>query len=123
MCHPQKITNHRGILQLVAWCVQSRGLVFTVHPIATLFVEPEYTTMKTFSPSPLKCVALMLSIGISLGLMDAISTGFASPQASSQSVVQLPMVTVHGKRLASENAVVAEVSPSASSSLPTGTKL
>jgi hypothetical protein len=122
MCHPQKITNYRGILQLVAWCVQFRGLVSTVHPIATMFVEPEYT-MKTFSPSAMKCVAMMLSIGISVSLMDAISTGFASQQASSQCVVQLPMVTVHGKRLASENTVVADVSPSAASSLPAGTKL
>jgi hypothetical protein len=122
MCHPQKITNYRGILQLVAWGVQFRGLVSTVHPVATMFVEPEYT-MKTFSPSAMKCVAMMLSIGISLSLMDAISTGFASQHASSQCVVQLPMVTVHGKRLASENNVAADVSANAASSLPTGTKL
>jgi hypothetical protein len=99
-----------------------RGLVFTVHPIATFFVEPEHT-MKTYSPRPLKFVALMLSIGISVSLMDAISAGFAAQQESSQCVVQLPMVTVHGKRLASENTMVADVSASASSSSPVGTKL
>jgi hypothetical protein len=33
------------------------------------------------------------------------------------------MVTVHGKRLASENTMVADVSAGASSSSPVGTKL
>jgi hypothetical protein len=65
----------------------------------------------------------MLSIGISVSLMDAISAGFASQQAPSQCVVQLPMVTVHGKRLASENTMLADVSVSASSSSPANTKL
>jgi hypothetical protein len=79
--------------------------------------------MKTFSPSPLKLAALLLSIGISVSLMDAISTGFASQQAASQCVVELPMVTVHGKRLPSENAVVADVNASTTSSMPASTKL
>jgi hypothetical protein len=90
--------------------------------IATPLIEPEHT-MKTLSPSPLKLVALLLSIGISVTLMDAISTGFASQQASSQCVVELPMVTVHGKRLTSENTVVADVNTSTASSLPTRTQL
>jgi hypothetical protein len=90
--------------------------------IATPLIEPEHT-MKTLSPSPLKLVALLLSIGISVTLMDAISTGFASQQVSSQCVVELPMVTVHGKRLTSENTVVADVNTSTASSLPTRTQL
>jgi hypothetical protein len=79
--------------------------------------------MKTFSPSPLKLIALVLSIGISVSLMDAISAGFASQQATNQCVVELPRVTVHGKRLPSENAVVADVNASTTSSLPVSTKL
>jgi hypothetical protein len=79
--------------------------------------------MKTFSPSPLKLVALLLSIGISVGLMDAISTGFASQQATSHCVVELPMVTVHGKRLTNENTVVADVNVDTTSSLPASTQL
>lgn len=79
--------------------------------------------MQTFSPSPLKLVALLLSIGISFSLMDAISAGFASQQAATQCVVELPMVTVHGKRLASENTVVADGNASTASSLPTSTQL
>lgn len=79
--------------------------------------------MKTFSPRPLKLIALLLSIGISVSLMDAISAGFASQQASSQCVVELPMVIVHGKRLTSENTVVADVNASTASSLPVSTKL
>jgi hypothetical protein len=79
--------------------------------------------MKTLSHSPLKLVALLLSFGISIGLMDAISTGFTSRQAKSQCVVELPMVTVHGKRLTSEDAVVADVNASAESPLPASTQL
>jgi hypothetical protein len=79
--------------------------------------------MKTLSPSPLKLVALLLSIGISVSLMDAISTGFTSQQASTQCVVELPMVTVHGKRLVNENTVVADVNASTASSLPARTQL
>jgi hypothetical protein len=109
-------------LQFVAWRVQLRGLVFTVLPIETFFVEPEHT-MKTFSPSPLNFFALLLSIGISVSLMDTISTGFAASHTLSQCVVQLPRVTVHGKRLPAENTGVADVSASASSSLPVGSKL
>jgi hypothetical protein len=85
-------------------------------------IELEHT-MKTISASPLKLVALMLSIGISVGLMDAISTGFASQQAKNQCVVELPTVTVHGKRLTSENTVVADVNAGTASSLPASTKL
>jgi hypothetical protein len=109
-------------LQFVAYRVQFRWQISTVHPIATPLIEPEYT-MKTFSPSPLKLVALLLSIGISVSLMDAISTGFASQQAANQCVVELPMVTVHGKRLTSENTVVADVNADAATSLPASTKL
>lgn len=79
--------------------------------------------MKTYSPSPLKFVVLMLSIGISVSLIDAISTGFASRQTTSQCVVQLPLVTVHGKRLASENTMLADVSANASSPSPVRTRL
>lgn len=79
--------------------------------------------MKTLSPSPLKLVALLLSVGISVGLMDAISTGFVSQQAASQCVVELPMVTVHGKKLTSENTVVAEVNADTASSQPASNKL
>jgi hypothetical protein len=90
--------------------------------IATPLIEPEHT-MKTFSPSPLKLVALLLSIGISVGLMDAISVGFASQQAASQCIVELPMVTVHGKRLTNENTVVADVNASTASPMPASTQL
>lgn len=79
--------------------------------------------MKTLSPSPLKLVALLLSIGISVTLMDAISTGFAAPKATSQCVVALPMVTVHGKRLTSENTVVADVNASTGSPMPASAQL
>lgn len=79
--------------------------------------------MKTFSPSPLKLVALLLSVGISVGLMDAISTGFTSQQAASLCVVELPMVTVHGKRLTSENTVVADVNADKVFTQPASTKL
>ena len=79
--------------------------------------------MKTLSPSPLKLVALLLSVGISVGLMDAISTGFVSQQATSRCVVELPMVTVHGKKLTSENTVVAEVNADTASSQPASNKL
>jgi hypothetical protein len=109
-------------LQFVAYRVQFRWPISTVHPIATPLIEPELT-MKTFSPSPLKLVALLLSVGISVGLMDAISTGFTSQQAASLCVVELPMVTVHGKRLTSENTVVADVNAGTASSLPGSTKL
>jgi hypothetical protein len=109
-------------LQFVAYRVHFKWQIPTVHPIATHLIEPEHT-MKTLSPSPLKFVALLLSIGISVGLMDTISTGFASQQASSQCVVELPMVTVHGKRLRSENTVVADVNASTASSQPASTQL
>ncbi|MBP6008822.1 MAG: hypothetical protein KA740_14120 [Rhodoferax sp.] len=79
--------------------------------------------MKTFSHSPLKFVALLLSVGISVGLMDAISTGFVSQQATSRCVVELPMVTVHGKRLTSENTVVADVNADKVFTQPASTKL
>jgi hypothetical protein len=79
--------------------------------------------MKSYSPRPLKFVALMLSIGISVSLMDAISAGFAAQQESNQCVVQLPMVTVHGKRLANGNTMVADVGANASSSSPVNTRL
>jgi hypothetical protein len=109
-------------LQLVAYRVQFTWQISTVHPIATPLIEPEHT-MKTLSPSPLKLVALLLSIGISVSLIDAISSGFASQQASNKCVVELPMVTVHGKRLTNENAVVADVNASTTSSMPVSTQL
>ncbi len=79
--------------------------------------------MKTISNRPLKLVTLLLSIGISFSLMDAISAGFVSQQAATQCVLELPMVTVHGKRLPSENTVVADVNAGTASSLPANTKL
>ena len=79
--------------------------------------------MKTFSPNPLNLAVLVLSIGISVSLIDAISAGFSSQQAASLCVVELPMVTVHGKRLTNENAVVADVNASTTSSLPVSTQL
>lgn len=79
--------------------------------------------MKTFSPRPVKLIALTMSIGISVSLMGAISTGFAAQQAARLCVVELPAVTVHGKRISGENAVLADVKTSAPSSLPVRTKL
>jgi hypothetical protein len=112
---------------IAAFCSSSHtacnsGGLFLQFIHRNLLVEPE-PTMKTFSPSPLKLAALMLSIGISIGLMDAISTGFTSQQAKTQCVMELPMVTVHGKRLTSEDAVVADVNASAESALPANTQL
>ncbi|MDD2920009.1 hypothetical protein [Rhodoferax sp.] len=55
---------------------------------------------------PLKLSAAILSIAINLVLLLAIDTGFASQAAPSLRVVQLPTVTVHGKRLPRAGAAV-----------------
>lgn len=48
---------------------------------------------------PLKLGAAFLSIAINLVLLLAIDTGFASQPAAGLTMVQLPSVTVYGKRL------------------------
>ena len=79
--------------------------------------------MKTLLPSPMKLVALILSIGISVSLMDAISAGFTYRQTLSQSVIELPMVTVHGKGLSSDIPLVADVNTNTASPVPASTQL
>jgi hypothetical protein len=87
--------------------VQFARRISTVHPIASL--NPPENTMKSFSSSPLKLVALVLSLGITLTLADALSSGFAAQPVSAQCVFELPAVTVHGKRSGGDNAVLANV--------------
>lgn len=55
--------------------------------------------MKPSVLQPLKMSAAFLSIAVNLVLLLAIDTGFSSQPASGLSVVQLPAVTIHGKRL------------------------
>jgi len=51
--------------------------------------------------------ALLLSVAIALVLLSGLSRGFSPMSEHSVCVIQLPTVTVHGKRLPIENAVVA----------------
>ena len=76
--------------------------------------------MNTLTTRPMKLFALTLSIGISASLIDALSAGFTPVQASTdgtvQCVLELPTVTVHGKRLTQADAVVANVTPQVTAS-------
>jgi len=76
---------------------------FTLHE-----TEPTMTTLTTRT---LSAAALVLSLAINLALFGAIDTGFAQAPARSQepasattmTEVQLPPVTVRGKRLPADN--------------------
>lgn len=67
--------------------------------------------MTTLTTRTISTAALALSLAVNLALFGAIDTGFAQAPAQSHepalattlTVVQLPPVTVHGKRLPTDN--------------------
>jgi len=81
------------------------------HHFTLQTTEPTMTTLTTRTIST---AALALSLTVNLALFGAIDTGFAQAPAQSHepvsataiNVVQLPPVTVHGKRLPTDNSTV-----------------
>jgi len=63
--------------------------------------------MKTSTLSNPSRIAVLASVAINLLLIGALRAGFDVPAASATRVVQLPSVTVVGKRQSTQNTVVA----------------
>lgn len=72
--------------------------------------------MKEFIQSPIQFSAVLLSVAVNLVLFLSLAAGFDGQSESGVTVVQLPSVTVVGKRSATEMDAVTSASASTAQS-------
>lgn len=64
--------------------------------------------MSVFANPVPSLLALLTSLAANLILFSALGTGFTPVPATQVSVIELPSVTVYGKRLSASNTLVAD---------------
>ena len=90
-------------MQSVAWRVRRAEVLRRVRPIAAnpgcLYVTPtQEPTMTSTAKTTLKLSALLASVAITVTLFAALADSFAATTSSELAVVELPSVTIVGKR-------------------------